>query len=141
MKRIEALLLTLALIFAILIISGCPTFIPYTKQEIRSACTQIEVGVTYYSQEAENMYRFTPAYSCRYIISVIGTNCELSWVLLNNPKPKVTDAIVMRSSSGTPGAEIPATVVLNAGQEYYIAVLIESRKAIDATFELSIFPK
>ena len=139
MKRIEALLLTLALIFAILIISGCPTFIPYSKQRLRSAYTQIEIGVTY-TEETTNIYRFTPAYSCRYIINVIGPDCELSWVLFNNPNPKATDAIVMRSIAGTPGAEILATVVLNAGQEYYIYVRI-IKTAIDATYELSIFPK
>lgn len=65
------------------------------------------------------------------------TDCDLDWVLLNNPNPMVENAVVMHTINGDMGSTIQ-TAVLAAGQEYYLVVIINSQTAFAATYEVSI---
>ena len=132
MTRTKAFLVTLVLIFTVLIISGCLTL--FSAEELRSVYTPVEVGIIY-SEESDDCYRFTPPASGRYIISIIGTDCDLSWTLCGHPKPDEKNILVMQSNDGIidDGTRTPP---LKAGQEYYL-VIIEDRE----TYELSIRPE
>ena len=132
MKRIQTISIAIVLLLGVLTINSCLTLI--SDEELISIYTPIEVGITY-SEETDDLYRFTPPISGRYIISIIGTDSDLSWMLSDDPNPEAGNPLVYQVNDGIID-EGTRTPPLSAGKEYYL-VVIEDKK----TYELSILPE